>query len=125
MIMEAYSDSLYLKVHSLVVKLFEGTLAHEELRELESLILEDETARQAYLDYMHESAGLRWLCVEEFPDVVQLADRPREQVRPSKTWRQIAGAVLGGVLACGLLAFAAHWLYSGKDQLADSKPRLA
>lgn len=111
--MESLSDPLYSKVHAFAVGLFEGTLAPEERLELEKLLLENQAARQAYLDYVQESACLRWLCVEEFPNVVELANRSRDRARSGGSWRRIAGVVFGGGLACALVAFAASWWLSG------------
>jgi ferric-dicitrate binding protein FerR (iron transport regulator) len=110
--MESLSDPLYSKVHAFAVGLFEGTLAPEERLELETLLLENQAARQAYLDYVQESACLRWLCVEEFPNVVELANRSRDRARSGGSWRRIAGVVFGGGLACALVAFAANWWLS-------------
>ncbi len=113
--MEKFSDPLYLKVHGLAVGLLEGTLAPEEKRELETLILENLAARQAYLDYMQESACLRWLCVEEFPNVVELAGKPQDRSDTARSRRSIAGVLFGGGLACALVAFATNWWWSGNE----------
>ena len=88
--METFSDPLYSKVHALAVGLLEGTLSPEERLELESLLLENPAARQAYLEYVQESACLRWLCVEEFPKWSNSrAGRETEHAR---------GAIAGGEL---------------------------
>src|SRR6476620_3668849 len=107
--MESFSDPLYSKVHALAVGLLEGTLAPEERAELETLLLENQAARQAYLHYVQESACLRWLCVEEFPNVVELANRSRDRARSGRSWRRIAGIGFGGGLACALVALGANW----------------
>ena len=118
--METFNDPLYSKVHALAVGLLEGTLAPEERRELETLILENRAARQAYLDYVQESACLRWLCVEEFPNVVELANRSQGRARSGSSWRRIAGVVFGGGLACALVAFAVNSWFSGSEKSVDS-----
>ena len=123
--MDTSTDPLYSKVHSLVVRLFEGTLLPDELQELQALLLDDSAARQVYLDYVHESACLRWLCVEEFPSVVELASRLEARKNSSRTAKRMAVVVLGGGLACALLAFAANWFYQGKTVAVESKPRKA
>ncbi len=113
--MESFSDPLYSKVHTLAVGLLEGTLAPAERLELETLLLENQAARQAYLDYVQESACLRWLCVEEFPNVIELANRSPDRAT-SRSWRRrIAGAVLGGGLVCALVAFAVNRWMGGND----------
>ena len=117
--METFSDPLYAKVHALAVGLLEGTLSAEERLELETLILENHDARRAYLDYVQESACLRWLCVEEFPDVIELANRSRDGDRSARSWRRIAAVAIGGGLACALLAFAASWSYFDKARSTD------
>jgi FecR protein len=118
--MESFTDPLYSKVHALSVGLLEGTLAPEERLELESLLMESQAARQVYLDYMQESACLRWLCVEDFPNLVELANRTRDPVHSGSSWGRIAGAVIGGGLACALIAFAANWWLSGNERDAKS-----
>src|SRR5690242_13560291 len=114
--MESFTDPLYSKVHALAVGLLEGTLAPEERLELESLLLENQAARQAYLAYVQETACLRWLCVEEFPNVVELASRSRDLDRSGRSWRRIGGLVSGGGLACILVAVAASWWTSSDDR---------
>jgi hypothetical protein len=118
--METFNDPLYSKVHTLAVGLLEGTLAPEQRLELETLILENRAARQAYLDYVQESACLRWLCVEEFPNVVELANRSRDQAQSRSSWRRIAGALFGGGLACALVALAANAWLSGNEKTVKS-----
>src|SRR5262245_12598817 len=116
--MESFNDPLYSKVHALAVGLLEGTLAPEGRLELEKLILENQAARQAYLEYVQESACLRWLCVEEFPNVVELASRSRERSDSGKRSKRIAGIVFGGGLACVLVALTAAWWVSGNTTAA-------
>jgi hypothetical protein len=123
--METFNDPLYSKVHALAVGLLEGTLAPEERLELETLILENRAARQAYLDYVQESACLRWLCVEEFPSVVELANRSSGQARSGSSWRRIVGVVFGGGLACALVAFAVNSWFSGNANSVKSGQQAA
>src|SRR4051812_19292439 len=106
--MEDLGNPLYAKVHGLAVGMLEGTLAPEEKLELETLILENQAARQAYMEYVQESACLRWLCVEEFPRVVELASRSPEKAGVGRSAKRIAGIVFGAGLACALVAFAAN-----------------
>lgn len=119
--METFSDPLYSKVHALAVGLLEGTLAPEERLELETLILENPAARRAYLDYVQETACLRWLCVEEFPNVVELANRSRGGARTGNLRRRIVGVVFGGGLACALVAFAANLWFAGNESGTKAK----
>ena len=116
--MNDFSDPLFSKVHALGVGLLEGTLGESERAELESLILSNPAARKAYLDYVRESACLRWLCVEEFPNVVELASAERRRTQPEK-WRRkrIAAFILGGGIACAVaIVFANGWLTRGADR---------
>jgi hypothetical protein len=106
--------------------MLEGTLVPEERLELETLILENPAARQAYIDYVQESACLRWLCVEEFPKVVELANRSRGGARSGRSWRRIAGVVFGGGLACALTLFAANeWYFSNQNTAGSRQPDTA
>jgi ferric-dicitrate binding protein FerR (iron transport regulator) len=111
--MDSFSDPQYSKVHALAIGLLEGTLSREEQRELQTLILENPAARRAYLEYLQESACLRWLCVEEFPDLVALANRSQDHAGPQRSARRILGVLFGSGLACLLIALAAAWWYSG------------
>ncbi len=106
--METLGDPLFSRVHALAVGLLEGTLAPVERLELETLLLENTEARQVYLEYVQESAGLRWLCVEEFPNVVELANTQKDWSRLRTSRRRIAAVVFGGGLACALAAFATN-----------------
>jgi hypothetical protein len=119
--MDTFSDPLYSKVHALAVGLLEGTLAPQERLELETLLLENQAARQAYLEYVQETACLRWLCVEEFPNVVELAGRSRGRAGSRRSLLRGAGAIFGGGIACLLIAFAANWWISGKDSGTKSE----
>src|SRR3954468_22031395 len=117
--MDSFCEPLYSKVHALAVGLLEGTLSVEERLEFENLLLENPAARQAYLDYMQESACMRWLCGEEFPSVIELASETRIPMRRERTWRRIAVAVFGGALACALVAFAANlWYFRNHKTIA-------
>ena len=115
--MEDFSDPLFEKVHAYAVGLLEGTLAPEERHELETLILSNADARRVYLEYVQESACLRWLCVEEGPQIVELAGRrdvesnESKQLKTSRRWR-IVSMLLGGGVACLLAAVAAHWWWA-------------
>ena len=114
--METFDDSLFSRVHALAVGLLEGTLAPDEQSELDSLILNSPAARKAYLEHVQESACLRWLCVEEFPAVVERAKMPAEKTRwhSSRTWG--IAAIFGGGLACAVVAAVASWMFfSGSD----------
>src|SRR5437588_12044357 len=105
--MEAFSDPLFERVHAYAVGLFDGTLTPDARHELETLILTNPAARKVYLEYVQESACLRWACVEEFPQVVELASPWRDQSQPAKLRRgRIASCVPGGGAACGLAAGA-------------------
>src|SRR5215217_7378271 len=119
--MELPSDPLYSKVHALAVGVLEGTLVPEERLELEKLILENPAARRTYLEYVQESACLRWLCVEEFPNLVELSSKSRGRQGYGTSRRRIARFVFGGGLACALVAFASNWWHSGKE--VSSEPR--
>ncbi len=118
LVMESIKDPLFSKVHSLATQLLEGTLSAEERLELETLLLENEAARQAYLAYVQESACLRWLCVEEFPNVVELANRSPSSARSGSRLRRIVGAVFGGGLACALIAFGVSYWIRGDQRSA-------
>ena len=133
--MEDFSDPLFEKVHAYAVGLLEGTLAPEERHELETLILSNADARRVYLEYVQESACLRWLCVEEGPQIVELAGRrdvesnESKQLKTSRRWR-IVSMLLGGGVACLLAAVAAHWWWAENggnvaapsNVTADSEP---
>jgi hypothetical protein len=121
--METFSDPLYSKVHALAVGLLEGTLGPQEQRELETLLIENQAARRAYIDYVQETACLRWLCVEEFPHVVQLASHRPGRSPAANPRRRIAAIVFGGGLACVLIALAANWRFSGNE--SDTNVRQA
>jgi hypothetical protein len=118
--MESFSDPLYSKVHALAVGLLEGTLAPAERLELETLLLENHAARRCYLEYVQENACLRWLCVEEFPSVIELANKTRDGARSGRGWRRIVGVVSGGGLACTLVTLAANWWLFGNENTAKS-----
>src|SRR3954464_937343 len=121
--METFSDPLYSKVHALAAGMLEGTLGSDEQFELETLILQNPAARQAYIDYVQESACLRWLCVEEFPKVIELASRSSGGAHPGRSWRRVAGVVFGGGLACALCLLAANgWFFAkeNKDELRQT-----
>lgn len=121
MTMESSSDPLYSKVHALAIGLLEGTLTRDEQHQLQTLILENPAARRAYLEYVQESACLRWLCVEEFPSVVELANRSREPVGVRTSRRWIVGTLFGGGLACVLVAAATGWWFRGNP--GDARPK--
>src|SRR6476619_6883216 len=71
--MATFDDSLFGRVHVLTAGFLEGTLGPDERCEFESLLSNSAAARRVYLEYVQETACLRWLCVEEFPNVVELA----------------------------------------------------
>src|SRR4051812_43190768 len=100
--METFDDPLFSKIHALAVGLLEGTLAPAKRLELEKLLLESPAARQAYLQHVQETACLRWLCVEEFPKAVRLANAPVDRSRTSRR-RRVAAMIFGGGLACALV----------------------
>lgn len=117
--MESLNDPLYSKVHALAVGLLEGTLAPEERLEFERLLLENQAARQAYLEYVQESACLRWLCVDEFPNVVELANRSRDRAG-SKKWSQRFGVFVAASCLAGVLAMLAlGWRLVGDSTTAN------
>src|SRR4051812_13675099 len=120
--METFGDPLYSKVHALAVGLLEGTLAPEERHELETMLLENQAARQAYLDYVQESACLRWLCVKEFPNMVELSSNRRDRSHAASPRRRIPAVLFGGGLAGVLAAFAAIWQFSGNESGANVQP---
>src|SRR5438105_1118459 len=106
--METFSDPLFERVHAYAVGLFDGTLTPDARHELETLILTNPAARKVYLEHVQESACLRWACVEEFPQVAELASPSLDQSRSAKLRRRrIASFVLGGGLACVLAGLAA------------------
>src|SRR4051812_49038322 len=110
--MHTSSDPLFERVHALAVGLFEGTLTPEKRQELDTLILTDPAARKAYLEHVQESACLRWLCVEEFPQVVELAIPSHDQWKPANSRRRrFTSIAIGGGLACVLLAIFGNWLF--------------
>src|SRR6185436_8570324 len=122
--METFSDPLFEKVHALAVELLEGTLSPGGRHELETLILSNPAARKAYLEYVQESACLRWLCVEEGSQIVELATaREKLQAERSRRWR-IASIVLSGGLACLLAVMGVNWL-QGRAGSADVPGRNA
>jgi hypothetical protein len=115
--MDELSDPLFEKIHAYAVGLLEGTLSSPERDELAALILSSPEARRVYLEYVQESACLRWLCVEEGPPVVELAAKRHEPSDSSasrglRKWR-IASLILGGGLACVLVAAGVNWWLTG------------
>ncbi len=109
--METYSDPLFGRVHALAVGLLEDTLTAPERRELESLLLNNSAARRIYLEHVQESACLRWLCVDECPNTVEVATRVPDQSRRRRTARA-AAVIFGGGLACVLVAVAVNGWFS-------------
>jgi hypothetical protein len=77
--------------------------------------LNNPAARKAYLDYIQESACLRWLCVEEFPHVVELANSERRRSPAGVSRRKrIAAYIFGGGVACALAAVLASGWFANK-----------
>ncbi len=104
--MENQSDQLFDKVHALAAGLVEGSLTPQARRELETLLLSSAAARKAYIEHVQETSCLRWLCVDEFPDLVELASSPEDQSRLRRLRRRhLASIVFGGGVAC-LIAIA-------------------
>jgi hypothetical protein len=121
---ETSSDPLFSRIHALAVGVLEGTLSSAERQELESLLLENPDARRNYLEHVQESACLRWLCVEEFGDVIERC----ESAQPARSWggsgRRITTIVSGGILATALIAVAAMQFVGsdGAQTASDTTP---
>jgi hypothetical protein len=97
------ANELLNRVYSLALAQLEGTLAAEEQRELESLIVENSTARRWYLQFVEESACLRWLCVDDVSHDVQPASLVLGDLRrPRRRWSEVIRYLAG--VACMLLA---------------------
>src|SRR5262245_12172366 len=108
--MEAIDDTLFARIHALAAGFLEGTLAPAQRSELETLLLTSTAARNIYLQYVQETACLRWLCTEEFPNVVELS-KPIEvnSSRGKSRRRRIAAGFFGGGLACLVAIGIAAW----------------
>src|SRR5262245_57527627 len=103
------SDQTFPKIHALTLAQLEGTLAPSQLHELESLLLESADTRRAYIEYIEESACLRWHCAERLPELVEVASAGRGTVvaqKPRRMWNTI---VYGGGLACLLAVAVGAW----------------
>lgn len=116
--MEDSSDPLFSKIHNLAVGLLEGSLSPAERQELESLLMEDASARRIYLEHVQVSACLRWLCVEEFAG----AGEPVVLLRTPTSWggsrRRLTAIVSGGILA-SIFAMLVAMQFLGRD---DAQP---
>lgn len=120
--METIDDSLFVRIHALAAGFLEGTLGPAERSELESLLSTSAAARSVYLQYVQETACLRWLCVEEFPKVVELSKLAEAHSPRGKSRRRpIAVALFGGGLACLLAIGIAAWWKADREALATPK----
>ncbi len=95
--MEKANDQLFSKMHTLVVRLLEGTLLPAERQELETLLVTNPAARRMYVEHIQEDACLRWLCAEHFAD----AEPPVLELlaAPDKTRSRRFVAIAAGILA--------------------------
>jgi ferric-dicitrate binding protein FerR (iron transport regulator) len=119
--MKEFDDSLFVRVHALTAGLLEGTLAPTERSELESLLASSPPAREAYLAYVQETACLRWLCVEQFPSVVELAPASNVESTSAKfNRRRLAIGALCSGLACLLAIVVVPLSHLYRGEIAKS-----
>ena len=115
--MEPNSQALYRELHTLMVREFESTITPSEHAQLASLLTNDSTARRLYIEYMQETACLRWLCLEEFgggPDVTVATGATAARTSRQRWLRRSIGIV--AAIACSLLLAA--WAMFG-DRKSD------
>jgi ferric-dicitrate binding protein FerR (iron transport regulator) len=101
----ATSDhELFEQIHELVSKCLEGSETEGERNALNELISGSEKAREIYLQYMSETALLRWHSATPSSELLRdLGGAESEPARPA-AWRRLLMAGIGGAaLAVGLL----------------------
>jgi len=118
--MASSDKDLYGKIHTLIQGQFDGALSPAELLEMESLLLESAAARRAYVQYVQESACLRWLCVEESIGPIEKCD-PRHELSDRKRRRRIQAFALSGSIAVVLTIVAANWFFVSKFDSISSQ----
>jgi ferric-dicitrate binding protein FerR (iron transport regulator) len=104
------------RIRVLALRQLDDSLTTAEHDELESLLLQNESPRRAYVEYFQDTACLRWLCLEELSCAIE----PSKSLRPSaeprhRRRRAWAFALVGGVACVVVLATAAMLLNSRKS----------
>jgi ferric-dicitrate binding protein FerR (iron transport regulator) len=107
--MTAPDNSLFTRVHKLSVRQLEDALTPAEHDELQTLLLESEAARRAYISYFQDTACLRWLCLEELAESIEPAKTAASQFNFGRTRRRIEVVTFFGS-ACILGLIALGWL---------------
>lgn len=103
-------DDLLVRVHRLATGQLEGTLSDDERRSLVELLSADSVARRAYMEYMQDTASLRWIlsghCDRRalLPVARAWAHGATHRLPDWVTWRTVLAAA--AALACVLAALA-------------------
>lgn len=101
------SDELFVRVHQLVVAVLEDPSSAAG-SELAALVKEDDSARELFVNYMHDTAGLHWHAMQlDAPTAEQIIGVDASQSAPSGRSFGRSGWMLA--LAASLLAAMALW----------------
>jgi ferric-dicitrate binding protein FerR (iron transport regulator) len=96
------------RIRVLALRQLDDSLTPAEQDELESLLLQSESARRAYVEYFQDTACLRWLCLEELSCAIEPSKSLPPSVEPRRRRRRAwAFALVGGVACVVVLATAA------------------
>lgn len=118
--MDTTKDPLFESIHRLAVGLLEESLTAAELEELKSLLIENGEARRMYVDYIQQSASLRWLCVEKFEEAVTPSVTPLPPAEGHRGRRGRYALVCGGILAA-LVIVAASLQFLGQNGAVERR----
>jgi hypothetical protein len=117
--MNAPSEELPNRVHSLAIRQLEGSLSPQERQELTELLRNDAEARRIYLAHMQDSVSLRWMFSGHYDRrlALTLAEHGPEGVRNERR-RTAAWIVL--TLAASLACIAAWPVFRSNNELPTS-----
>jgi ferric-dicitrate binding protein FerR (iron transport regulator) len=121
--MTAPDNSLFTRIHTLSARQLDDALTPAEHDELQTLLLESEAARRAYISYFQDTACLRWLCLEELAAAIEPAKPAVGQINFGRVRRRIEIITFFGS-ACILGLIALGWLLKlGTDSPAGGPDR--